>query len=64
MRIVAQNKKTPEGALWWLEAESNRRHADFQSAALPTELSSHVFLRKRTISGFDTFFNFRESQIG
>lgn len=26
---------------WWLEAESNCRHADFQSAALPTELSSH-----------------------
>ena len=24
---------------WWPEAESNRRHADFQSAALPTELS-------------------------
>ena len=26
---------------WWLGAESNRRHADFQSAALPTELPSH-----------------------
>lgn len=26
---------------WWLEAESNCRHADFQSAALPTELSNH-----------------------
>ncbi len=26
--------------IWWLEAESNCRHADFQSAALPTELSS------------------------
>ncbi len=25
---------------WWLEAESNCRHADFQSAALPTELSN------------------------
>jgi hypothetical protein len=24
----------------WLGAESNRRHADFQSAALPTELPS------------------------
>ena len=23
---------------WWPGAESNRRHADFQSAALPTEL--------------------------
>ncbi len=26
---------------WWLEAESNCRHTDFQSVALPTELSSH-----------------------
>ena len=24
---------------WWPETGSNRRHADFQSAALPTELS-------------------------
>ena len=25
---------------WWLEPESNWRHKDFQSSALPTELSS------------------------
>ncbi len=24
---------------WWPETESNRRHEDFQSSALPTELS-------------------------
>ena len=30
----------PEKILWWLGTESNRRHADFQSAALPTELPS------------------------
>jgi hypothetical protein len=29
------------GLDWWLEPESNRRHKDFQSSALPTELSSH-----------------------
>jgi hypothetical protein len=28
---------------WWLGTESNRRHEDFQSSALPTELPSHVF---------------------
>ena len=28
---------------WWPEVESNHRHADFQSAALPTELSGHYF---------------------
>lgn len=27
---------------WWLGTGSNRRHADFQSAALPTELPSHL----------------------
>ena len=27
---------------WWLGTESNRRHADFQSAALPTELPSRL----------------------
>jgi hypothetical protein len=26
---------------WWLGAELNRRHKDFQSSALPTELPSH-----------------------
>ena len=30
---------------WWLERESNPRHEDFQSSALPTELSSRVALR-------------------
>ena len=28
--------------LWCPEADSNHRHADFQSAALPTELSGHT----------------------
>ena len=27
---------------WCPEADSNHRHADFQSAALPTELSGHL----------------------
>ena len=27
---------------WCLRPESNQRHADFQSAALPTELQRHV----------------------
>ena len=33
---------------WWLGTESNRRHADFQSAALPTELPSHARDRNYT----------------
>ncbi len=34
--------------IWWLRAESNRRHADFQSAALPTELPSRIWLAELT----------------
>ena len=30
---------------WCPETELNRRHADFQSAALPTELSGHALMR-------------------
>ncbi len=29
---------------WWLRTESNRRHEDFQSSALPTELQSQIIL--------------------
>ena len=38
---------------WWPGTESNRRHADFQSAALPTELPGHW--RSRTIMMFLRF---------
>ena len=33
-RKIIPNKK------WWLRVESNHRHRDFQSLALPTELQS------------------------
>ena len=41
----------------WLEPESNRRHEDFQSSALPTELSSRgregiLFANDGKASGF------------
>jgi hypothetical protein len=29
--------------MWWLGAELNRRHKDFQSSALPTELPSQPY---------------------
>ena len=28
---------------WWFRAESNHRHEDFQSSALPTELRNHYW---------------------
>lgn len=36
---------------WWLEAESNHRHTDFQSVALPTELSSRLSIEKQHYTG-------------
>ena len=27
---------------WWPDSESNQGHDDFQSSALPTELSGHL----------------------
>ena len=32
----------PDWEPWCLRSESNQRHADFQSAALPTELQRHI----------------------
>jgi len=32
---------------WWLNPDSNWGHADFQSAALPTELFSHPLSRDK-----------------
>ncbi len=33
-----------DGLKWWPEVESNHRHGDFQSPALPTELSGHLVI--------------------
>ena len=35
---------SPQNKKWWRGPESNQRHKDFQSFALPTELPSHFFL--------------------
>ena len=35
---VVQNMLRGFGVTWWAGAELNRRHEDFQSSALPTEL--------------------------
>ena len=39
-KIPTQHKASRDQK-WWRDPELNRGHADFQSAALPTELSRH-----------------------
>ena len=41
--------KTLKYLEWWPEVESNHRHEDFQSSALPTELSGHFELSFRLV---------------
>ena len=38
LRRIRKRKQLPK---WWPGTESNRRHEDFQSSALPTELPGH-----------------------
>ena len=37
---------------WCLRSELNQRHADFQSAALPTELQRHILDQSKLWSNF------------
>ena len=39
--VKMRGKNCEIGLEWWTGAESNRRHTDFQSVALPTELPVH-----------------------
>ena len=48
----------------WFRTESNRRHKDFQSFALPTELLNQKGGRGiRTPAGFDTPFGFQDRPL-
>ena len=42
---------------WWDGTESNRRHEDFQSSALPTELPSQVFQKIVSEAKVDKYHN-------
>ena len=36
--------------IWWLQLESNQRHQDFQSCALPAELCNHNWRFRRELN--------------
>ncbi len=40
---IPTRHKASQDQSWWRDPELNRGHADFQSAALPTELSRHEY---------------------
>ena len=41
MEDFDQNQLSNQLTHWWFRLESNQRHGDFQSLALPTELQNH-----------------------
>ncbi len=47
---------------WWLGTESNRRHEDFQSSALPTELPSLTLKKNGGADGIRTRGLLRDRQ--
>ena len=51
----------PNGNQKWDRAESNRRHTDFQSVALPTELQSRS--RDVKYNGFSNLFKVSAEEI-
>ena len=48
---------------WWPETESNRRHEDFQSSALPTELSGPNGLQCNPNTFWSQEFNAKKSNF-
>ena len=48
---------------WCLDPESNQGHADFQSAALPTELSRHQEMRLKLIIKFQGFNSLQSHEL-
>lgn len=42
-KLLAENRWCKSLKKWWPGTESNCRHGDFQSPALPTELPGHIF---------------------
>ena len=51
----ARMKRAVRTARWCLRSESNQRHEDFQSSALPTELQRHFFLLKEQADKMPAF---------
>ena len=48
---------------WCLRSELNQRHADFQSAALPTELPRHMATKKGLEPSTSSVTGWRSNQL-
>ena len=59
----ARIERTAIAVRWCLRSESNQRHVDFQSTALPTELQRHMATEKGLEPSTSSVTGWRSNQL-